>query len=175
MCAIVCPRILVWGLFNICPHPGIWNGPFVVVSGTTDEGLRWAADALATGELDGRLDGNLTFVQEKFVESFDLIAPKQLPDLEAASTAIPDTIEAATVTPMPTLVAQVTLSPDSVPETTNLPPQTEAGNIPDKYQPPNATSPNTTNLIILLIGAGLLLLVGGAIFTWRKSRRNDAA
>jgi hypothetical protein len=161
------------GVIEYMIAPWSEERPFIIVSGTTDEGLGWAADALNSGLLDGSLDGNLTFVQNTFVESFDLISPKEIADQEALLTTNPDsTIAMASATPQS--AAGDAVNVETTPEATQPIPQDEPNSIPDQYQPPNTTSSNTTTLIGLLIGVGLLLIIGGAFFTWRKSRGRDA-
>jgi hypothetical protein len=153
------------GIMQYLPAPWDPQRPFVVVSGTTDEGLLWATDAL----ISEGLDGNLTFVRDGFIESFELVAPKQLADLEASSTAIAEAVEvveAATMTPEP----QETVAPEA-PESESVSPVDSQPNDPDNYQPPPPSSVIPTDMITILIGAGLFLLVVGALITWFRSWR----
>ncbi len=145
-----------------------WNDaqPFVVVTGTTDEGVRWASEALSNGGLSNELEGNLVFVQDEFVEIFDLLAARQAEELGAMSAIIPDTLPVSTGVPAETAVSPATTEATPTPNTSAplLP-------IDNKYQPPETMTSRISIIIYALIIIGLLILVVGAIWTWRKSKK----
>ena len=155
------------GVIQHLPAP--WNParPFVVISGTTDEGLRWAVNTLSGDLLGGQLDGNVIFIQDTFAESFDVSAAESFLELAAISTAVPDSVAAATAIVTPTAASTFTPSAAITP--------TAVSQLPGKYQPADSASSTMTMLVAALIGGGLLLLAGGAVYTWRESRRRDDA
>ena len=153
------------GVIQYLPAP--WNParPFLLVSGTTDEGVRWAAKALTGDFLAGRPAGSVIFAQDTFVESFDAPGPGAFLELAAVSTAMPDSLTAATVTPPATAAAARSTPPPATP--------TAVTQLPEKYRPAGEETPPAMPLAAALIGSGLLLLAGGGVYTWRKSRRRD--
>ena len=163
------------GIIEIMPAPWSPAHPFLLISGSTDEGVAWAGHAYADPTLSGGIDGSVTLVQDERLVSFDANV-----DSGGAVGAINDLTGAPTqidlVMPAPTAAATaVAAAPTGVAPTAAaaaIVTVTPASSLPDRYAPPDsAPSPATRALIVGLLAVGALLAVGGTLFSWRKSRK----
>lgn len=65
------PKDASLGYLNILPAPWNANRTILTVLGSTDEGLRWAGEALTTPKLRGTLTGNTAVIQGERIDSHD--------------------------------------------------------------------------------------------------------
>lgn len=154
------PEAFSLGIIQYLPAPWEATQPLVVVSGTTEEGVRWATDALMGETLNGGLSDSVVFVQDTAIESFTLSTIEPFFELVASPDVRPDQIESATITPTATISVEINAG---------TPTPTAVFTLSDNYTPPDTTSSTLNTVVLVAIGSGLLLLIVGALYTWRKS------
>lgn len=154
------PKAFSLGIIQYLPAPWEATQPLVLVSGTTEEGVRWATDALTGDTLNGGFADSIIFVQDTVIEPFTLFTVEPFSELITSLDVRPDQIERATVTP--TVAAAMGID-------AGTPTPTAVFTLNDNYAPPDTTSSTLNTLVLAAIGSGLLLLIGGALYTWRKS------
>jgi len=88
------------GYIQEIPSPWNKDRAFLAITGTTEEGVAWAVQAL-TGQLVGRLRGNLALVREggEEVQSIDTRTLTSSGLASAITTAVPELTPAVTITP----------------------------------------------------------------------------
>ncbi len=173
------------GVLEVLRAP--WNPgrAVLVVSGTTPQGLGWAIHTL-TGEdsyyqlLEGdlaliRQDRVETFASEDFVRepltsAMQSMGEEEAVDLEAMPTPAP----AAQATPVPTAVlpepavaATATVLAGETGRTPE-PPLADLDVPAEELTPEEAASPMWTQVVVGLVGVGLIALAGFIVFKWRK-------
>ncbi len=144
------------GVIEALPSP--WNPArgVTVVTGTTDEGVTWALNAISDRTLSGRLDGDISFVLGEKIESL------------SSQDTTRGTLE---ITAEEMSGEEVTLEPVAE-EMTPSPTPEALDQIPDTYRPqPEELPQKLTYALYGLIGAGILVAVAGVFLTARKSRR----
>ena len=141
------------GLVQILPAP--WNSTrsVAIVSGTTQEGVGWAINALADEDLAFEIDGDLTFVREETVESLnshEVYRGALVAAIEGISAADPAS-GPVVAEPLPT-------------------PTPDIRSFPDQYRPLlSERSPIINYLVIGLIGTGIVVIGIMAVVNKRKS------
>jgi len=154
------PEAFSLGIIQHLPAPWESTQPLVLISGTTEEGERWATDALTGEELNGSFSDSAIFVQDTVIESFTLSTIEPFFELTASPDVRPDQLEIATVTPTDIPSMEINAG---------TPTPTAVFILNDNYAPPDTTSPTLNTIVLAAIGGGLFLLIGGALYTWRKS------
>ena len=123
----------------------------LIVTGTTDEGVSWAVDALTEGRLNWQLTGNLALVQGDRIEAVDTREETDSVG-QVPQAFVPELTPQATVAPTPKATA-VPPAPEATPE--------EAIEKPSSDQAtPRATAGRPVWLIPLLIAAIAAAVVG---------------
>lgn len=145
------------GYIQEIPSPWNEDRAFLAVTGTTDEGVAWAARAL-TGPLMGRLRGNLVLVREggEEVQSIDTRTLTSSGVASAVTTAVPELAPMATITP--TLESEVSR------ETLPTPTPSPAGTMKGKSGKPGWLVP----LVVVTVVVVLAMLGMGA---WQFRRQ----
>lgn len=99
--------------------PSIWDPTktVLIVTGTSDQGVQWAGNALTKGDtIKGSLDGNLAAVRELEVNSYDTrVSRGGLVQPPAPYIAAPSPVAEATTPP-----SQVDPTPSALPEATEV-------------------------------------------------------
>ncbi len=150
------------GSVQIISSPYNRQRPVLVVTGTTDQGVEWALQALAKRELISRLAGNMAFLLGAM--QMHLAGPNQL-----ASTLVPP----PTPTGMP-WVAEETATPTPSPTSTKVPTITPAITLPDiptDIPAPGGevSSQRPSSKSLVLLGVSLVMMVGAtAALLWQR-------
>lgn len=156
-----------------------WNPQraVTVVTGTNNEGVAWAVNAITNNDLASNLDGNVSFVRQDKVEALDLavgeaggLSLSLVPDVvskvtqEAAATAV----QASAEVPAAAVDVVELVEPTAVPAT--LP---ELGPLPAAYQPEAAGLGAKSGLVFLLVGSGVAVALLGLFLGARRARAGE--
>jgi hypothetical protein len=136
--------------------PSPWNEAraLLAVTGTTDEGVEWAAEALT--DQPWILKGNLALARNEGVNTIDTRGLTSDGTAIAVSTGVPEMIPVATAT---VTIAPTSLSPSPTP-TVSASERTPAGS-------------NRPAWLIPLVGmSGLAIIATFAIAFWQARRRS---
>ncbi len=148
------------GLLEIIPAP--WNpGKAVLVAtGTTTEGVTSAINTLFNDQIYYELDGDIAYINGNRVETYESTQFVRQPLETAVGQLSPAPVELEKITPTPAPpIAGVTPVPtDAITRTVPI----------KNYTPP--PSPAPTILSPVLIALGVLVALGGAVMSWRKSK-----
>lgn len=145
------PPGLSLGLVQLLPSP--WNEErvFLAITGTTDEGVKWAMDVVSDRYWD--LRGNLTLVREGKVSTIDTRGLTKGGQAAVMATAVPEMTPVATITATPQPSSASTRPGDSASE------EVPAG------------SERPAWLIPLVGGTGLMVIAIFGIAFWQARRR----
>ena len=93
------PPGLSLGLVQLLPSP--WNEErvFLAITGTTDEGVKWAMDLVSERYWD--LNGNLTLIREDKISTINTHRLTSSGQAAAMATAVPEMTPVVTITPTP--------------------------------------------------------------------------
>jgi hypothetical protein len=143
------------GYVELIPSP--WNASRSVlfITGTSDEGVIWAARSLVSGDSVRQLSGNLVVVRDRDIQSIDTRELTRGGLESAMSTAIPELTLTVTVPPTTILTSTSEASPESVEFTT------ASGN-------PNR--PTWLTPLVVVVGLIVVGIFGFAI--WQNGRRS---
>jgi hypothetical protein len=159
------PSDLSLGYVQEIPSPWNEERAFLAVTGTTDEGVLWAVDALTRGDLVWRLEGNLALVRGEEIQSTDTRGKTRSGRAVAAATALPQLTPVGSPTPTQaagtsTPLAMTTATP--LPEATDAP-LSPASSLPERQRP--------AWLLPLVITAGAVIVVILGVVAWQARRR----
>lgn len=151
------PPTLSLGLVQLIPSPWNETRAFLAVTGTTDESVKWAGEALTDRRID--LEGNLVLIREGEVNAMDTRGLTRSGVVMAVATAVP---EMAPVTPATTMITST-----SVMSTSEMPTVLTAEQAP-------VLSQRIPMWLILLVGVtGLAVAAILGVAFW-QSRRQTA-
>jgi hypothetical protein len=175
------PNQFSLGVLQALPNP--WNAEKVVLvaTGTTPESVQWALSTLTDRQTYYELGGDLTFIRDDRLETFES-AQYIRGSLVAAVEAI-TAVEPAEATAEPAVGVPSETEPAGAEEeepfvveavpTPVVPVPSAAGALPEVYLPPDSSPPPIVNQLIMgLIGTGLILAAFGSVVSWRKSRKS---
>jgi uncharacterized repeat protein (TIGR01451 family) len=144
------PPGLSLGLVQLIASPWNETRPFLAVTGTTDEGVKWATHVLVNRYWS--LEGNLAFIQGDQINTVDTRELTSSGVAMAAATAVPE------MTPVPTAAATTTPTP--------LPPSPTS----DVSVSEGTSRPGW---LIPLVGiTGLIVIAIFAVAFWQARRRS---
>lgn len=167
------------GLLQALLNP--WNSEKVILvaTGTTPESVEWAIDALTDRQTYYELAGDLTFVRDDRLETFEsaqFIRGSMLTAVEAITAAE----EVAETDAEPAAETEPAGTENNEPLTVEVAPTrivptpSTAGALPEAYRPPDSSPPPLVNRFIFgLIGTGLVIALFGGVVGWRKTRNSD--
>ncbi|MGB0383533.1 MAG: cellulose biosynthesis cyclic di-GMP-binding regulatory protein BcsB [Ardenticatenaceae bacterium] len=148
------PKDFSLGVAEILPSPWNVRRAIAIVSGTTQEGVGWAINALTDDKLSYSLEGDLAFVRDDRIET--LYSTERLRGAKVAAVETVAEVESEAEEVTRTTAASISATPTIVPK---------------DYGPPQSeVSETITQQVFGLIGSGLLIAVVGGFFTLRKSR-----
>lgn len=143
------------GVAEILPSPWNVTRAIAVVSGTTQEGVGWAINALTDDKLSYSLKGDLAFVADDRLET--LYSTTKL------AGAMPSAVEAVT---------EEELETEDMTQTTAASAAATPTIVPKDYsQQSGEPSMTISRQAFGLLGSGLLIVVVGGFFTWSQGRK----
>jgi hypothetical protein len=154
------------GYIQLLPVPWDEARAMLVVSGTTDAGLRWAMRALTDGRLVRRLDGNLAvLVQEEEMRTTD--TRQSTSETGVDPTPVFALTPEATVTPPPT--AAVTATMPGSPITPTITSGPGASTFPPIGEEVRGPDHRRLSWMIPLLGLGILVvIISVGIAVWQS-------
>ncbi|MCJ7532489.1 MAG: cellulose biosynthesis cyclic di-GMP-binding regulatory protein BcsB [Anaerolineales bacterium] len=149
------------GIVEVIPAP--WDPllGITIVTGTTDKGLRYAAEKVANATYLYDFAGDISFAQENRIDAFQSTKPPVKPMDVILATLIGKEVSLATV--MPTEAGTAVVGTPATPS------------VIEKYEPPTKpgekTSPVLTYAIYAIAAIGVVLLILAIVQAIRGGRR----
>ncbi len=148
------PESFNLGLVQFALAPWNQGKAVAAVTGTSQKGMEWSANALADDDLSFQLQGGVNFIVEQQIEAVHLAELIRVPLEEAVEQVSEEEMPEATITPEAT--RSITLT----------------GEVPERYLPhQNDLSQNTRMVIAGLIGVGVLIGAVGAVISLFLGRK----
>jgi hypothetical protein len=152
------PRGLDLGYIQLLPVPWAANHAMLVVTGTTDEGLRWSLHSLADSALNRQLSGNLAVM----IGEAEMRTTDTRPATERQPSTIPlqlapvtPTVTAIPATPEP--IAAITPTSTSAPAVIPTPAIGEPTRVPDQSRPFWVIPLLGLSLLVVIVAVGIVI------------------
>ncbi len=156
------------GILQALPSP--WNSgkAILVATGTTPEGVENAIKALTDDEAYYELEGDLAFINNAQIETFESEKLIRSPAADVAETMSPEGADVTLEEVIPTQSSPTTST--SIAITSTIPVTDPPSSIvPKDYSPPEDPAPPNI-LVFGLIGAGIVIVIGGGILALYKAK-----
>lgn len=151
------------GYLQLVPSPWNLERAFLAVTGTTDQGVSWATRGLVENSLARKLSGNLAFIRDWDLYTFDTRELLASHVKNRVATAVPELTNGATLTN--TAIAEVPESETSAPEPASV------ARAPASQPRPADQRLDLPFWLILLIGSTGLVVVGIFVIAFIQARR----
>ncbi len=155
------------GLVQLIPAPWDKDQAVLILTGTTEQGVQWAINALTDRLPSWSLKGNLAMAQDRDVRSIDTREKKPNEQVQLIATALPAMTPQPTPTPLPTPTLPPSPTPTPLPAQTATPTFTPTAT-PLVSAPVTPSQARPFWLIPLLLLSILTLMAASAIMIWKS-------